>query len=73
MTEPESSLAQAERHVREGMKRVERQANLVVRFTRAGRQREAKEAQKLLSTLEESLRLAQAHLRRLREAARRKP
>lgn len=73
MAEPESALARAERQMREGMTRVERQANLVVRLAVTGRQREAKEAQKLLSTLEESLRLAQAHLRVLREVARRKP
>ena len=70
MADLESNLARAERHVREGMKRVERQAALVVRLAIAGRRREAEEAQKLLATLEESLRLAQEHLRRLREAAR---
>jgi hypothetical protein len=70
MAEPEAKLARAEHHVREGMRRVERQAALVVRLAMAGRRREAEEAQKLLATLEESLRLAQEHLRKLREAAR---
>jgi hypothetical protein len=70
MAEPEPTLAQAERHVREGMKRVERQAALVVRLAMEGYRQEAKKAQELLSVLEESLRLAQEHLRKLREAAR---
>lgn len=61
MAERESRLVRAECRVREGMKRVGRQANLVVRLAVAGRLREAKEAQKLLSALEESLRLAQEH------------
>jgi hypothetical protein len=70
MADSEANLARAERHVREGMKRVERQAALVVRLAMAGRRREAEAAQKLLATLEESVRLAQEHLRRLRAAAR---
>lgn len=71
MAEPESNLARAEHHVREGMRRVERQAALVVRLAMAARRREAEEAQRLLATLEKSLQLAQEHLRGLREAARR--
>ena len=73
MAELETNLARAERHVREGMRRVERQANLVVRLAMKGRLREAKEAQKLLAMLQKSLQLAQEQLRRTREAARRKP
>lgn len=59
MADSESNLARAER-----------QAALVVRLAMAGRRREAEEAQQQLATLEQSLRLAQEHLRRLRETAR---
>jgi hypothetical protein len=63
MTEPESLLAMARRHVRETRQRVERQASIVNRLIAQERWLEAKEARRLLSLLEESLRLAEKHLR----------
>ncbi len=57
----------AARHVREGEERVARQEAIVERMLKAGYQREAAEAAKLLETMQTTLRLAREHLRREEE------
>ncbi len=69
MAEPESKLDMAERHVREGTECVERQKAIVDELERDGHRERAEEARKLLSTLEESLRLAEYGLCRERREA----
>jgi len=64
----ESPLAMAARHVMEGEERVARQQAIVERMLKAGYQREAAEATKLLETMKTTLRLAREHLRREEES-----
>ena len=64
----ESPLAMAARHVMEGEERVARQQAIVERMLKAGYQREAPEATKLLETMKTTLRLAREHLRREEES-----
>jgi hypothetical protein len=68
-TDPDSKLAQAERYVREGKKHVEHQRTVIARFEMGGHRGSARMAQKVLSTLEKSLRLAEEDLRQEREKA----
>jgi hypothetical protein len=64
----ESPLAMAARHVMEGEDRVARQQAVVERMLKAGYQRQAAEAAKLLETMRTSLSLAREHLRREEES-----
>jgi hypothetical protein len=63
----ESPLAMAARHVMEGEERVARQRAVVERMLKAGYQRQAAEALKLLETMRTTLSLSREHLRRERE------
>ncbi len=64
----ESPLAMAARHVMEGEERVARQQAVVERMLKAGYQRQAAEAAKLLETMRTTLSLSREHhLRRERE------
>jgi hypothetical protein len=63
----ESPLAMAARHVMEGEERVARQQAVVERMLKAGYQREAAEAAKLLETMQTTLKLSREHLRREEE------
>jgi hypothetical protein len=69
MGEVEDTLAQAERHVREGEDRVGRQRALVERLDRHGPGDQAARARKVLATLEHALDLAREHVWRLRSAS----
>jgi capsule polysaccharide export protein KpsE/RkpR len=62
----ESLLEMAERHVREGTMRVERQRQILVEMERDNHPHAAETAQKILATLENSLRLSHAQLDELR-------
>jgi hypothetical protein len=64
----ESPLAMAARHVMEGEERIARQQAVVERMLKAGYQRQAAEAAKLLETMRTSLCLAREHLRREEES-----
>ena len=64
----ESPLAMTARHVMEGEERVARQQAVVERMLKAGYQRQAAEAVKLLETMRTTLSLARDHLRRERES-----
>ena len=63
----ETPLAMAARHVMEGEERVARQQAVVERMLKAGYQRQAAEAAKLLETMRTTLSLSREHLRRERE------
>ena len=69
--DPDSRLARAERHVREGEERAAHRRIIVNKLERDGYRDAARKVRKLLSALEKSLRLAREHLRRERETARR--
>lgn len=62
MTAGESPLAMSERHVREGEQRVARQERLVAELDHEGHPEMALQAQKLLETLQDTLRLSREHL-----------
>ena len=63
----EDPLAQAERHVREGAERVERQTAIHAKLVRDGHETEADQARAVLETLKETLAIARDHLRIERE------
>ena len=63
----ESPLVMAARHVMEGEERVARQQAVVERMLKAGYQRQAAEAAKLLETMRTTLSLSREHLRREKE------
>jgi hypothetical protein len=65
----ESKLEMAKRHVREGRERVAHQRAILEHLERDGHQEAAREARELLSTLGESLRLAEESLERECEEA----
>ena len=58
----ESHLSQAERHVREGEARVQRQLEVVRELEAAGHERDAERARELLAVLTEHLTVARRHL-----------
>jgi adenine-specific DNA methylase len=65
---PQHLLTRAEHHVREGERRVARQADLVEMLERGGHSSLVPPARELLTTLQESLEAARRHLRIEREA-----
>ena len=62
MVNPETMVALAQRHVTEAEARIARQRELIQELERDGHKSMAGRAQKVLSVLEESLRLARIHL-----------
>lgn len=66
-THPQYVLTRAEKHVREGERRVAKQADLVEILERDGDSSLVPLARNLLTTLQESLELARRHLRAERE------
>ncbi|MDO9712490.1 hypothetical protein [Paracraurococcus lichenis] len=67
MALPENALTQAERHVREGEKRVARQISIIEELDRDNHPEAAARARAMLETLRETLELARAHVQRARE------
>ncbi|HYG88087.1 MAG TPA: hypothetical protein VD978_17705 [Azospirillum sp.] len=63
----EDPLTQAERHVREGAARVDRQSAIYDKLVRDGHETEAAQAKAILNTLKDTLDLAREHLRIERE------
>lgn len=62
MPSAESPIAMAERHVREGERRIERQRQLIAELERDKHIATADHARRVLAVLQESQRLARAHL-----------
>jgi hypothetical protein len=68
MSQPESVLVEAERHVREAEERVARQATFIEKLERDGHARASEEARKLLASFEQTLDVQRQHLAVEREA-----
>jgi hypothetical protein len=69
MTEPETPLKRAERHVREGEARLLRQQELTQELYLAGHFGSVEVGKSLLETMQASLTLAREHLRILQSGA----
>ena len=71
----EAGLRQAERHVVEGLERLRKQRDLIVRLERDGHDRMLPEARRMLADMEHMQREMERHVldqRRLLEAARKR-
>jgi hypothetical protein len=67
---PETERQTAERHVREGNKRILRQAELIKQLETDGRTKMLREAEQLLADLQALQEQAEEHLRRLQAEGR---